>query len=252
MSTNTLVTGAGRGIGAAIAAALADAGHTVAVHAGHDADAARRVADTLPGTGHAVVVGDLSSPAECERIFAEAVDQLGGLDVLVNNAGIFRAQPVLSGSFADWHEAWRQTIDVNLLAPANLCRLMAEHLVQRPAGPAGGRLVNVGSRGAYRGEPENAAYGASKAGLHSLTQSLAVALAPHGIFSAAVAPGFVDTRMGRPALEGASGAAIRAQSPFNRVAEPEEVAATVAWLATAAPVWVSGTVIDVNGASHLR
>ena len=252
MSKNTLVTGAGRGIGSAIAAALAEAGHTVAVHAGHDAEAARRVAEALPGTGHAVVVGDLSDPAECERVFAEAVDRLGGLDVLVNNAGVFRAQPVTSGSFADWQDAWRQTIDVNLMAPANLCRLMAGHLIQRPEGPAGGRLVNVGSRGAYRGEPENPAYGASKAGLHSLTQSLAVALAPYGIFSAAVAPGFVDTRMGRPALEGASGAAIRAQSPFNRVAEPEEVAATVAWLAVEAPEWVSGTVIDVNGASHLR
>ncbi|MCC9145810.1 MULTISPECIES: SDR family oxidoreductase [unclassified Arthrobacter] len=251
MGTNILVTGAGRGIGSAIAAALAEAGCTVAVHAGHDAGAAQAVADALPGTGH-VVVGDLASPAECERVFADAVDQLGGLDVLVNNAGIFRAQPVTSGSFEDWQATWRQTIDVNLMAPANLCRLMAEHLLQRPEGPAGGRLVNVGSRGAYRGEPENPAYGASKAGLHSLTQSLAVALAPHGIFSAAVAPGFVDTRMGRPDLEGARGAAIRAQSPFNRVAEPEEVAATAAWLATDAPLWVSGTVIDVNGASYLR
>lgn len=252
MDTKILVTGAGRGIGSSIAAALAAGGHHVAVHAGHDEEAAARVADSLPGTGHAVVVGDLSSPAECERIFAEAVEKLGGLDVLVNNAGVFRAQPVTSGSYADWQQAWQQTIDLNLMAPANLCRLMAAHLMERPGGPAGGRLVNVGSRGAFRGEPENPAYGASKAALHSLTQSLAVALAPHGIFSAAVAPGFVDTRMGRPALEGASGTAIRAQSPFNRVAEPEEVAATVAWLATVAPVWVSGTIIDVNGASHLR
>ncbi|KAD3514884.1 SDR family oxidoreductase [Arthrobacter yangruifuii] len=252
MNSNILVTGAGRGIGSAIAAALAEAGHTVAVHAGHDAEAARRVAAALPGSGHAVVVGDLASPEGCRQVFAEAVDQLGGLDVLVNNAGIFRSQPVTSGSFEDWEAAWRQTIDVNLMAPANLCRLMAGHLLSRSQGPAGGRLVNVGSRGAYRGEPDNPAYGASKAGLHALTQSLALSLAPHGIFAAAVAPGFVDTRMGRPALEGESGVAIRAQSPFNRVAEPEEVAATVAWLATEAPIWTSGTIIDVNGASHLR
>ncbi len=252
MGQRILVTGAGRGIGAAIAAALAEAGHNLALHTGHDADAAHRVAASLPGTGHAVVVGDLSSADECGRIFAEAVEALGGLDVLVNNAGVFRAQPVTSGSYTDWQQAWRQTIDVNLMAPANLSRLMTEHLMQRPEGPAGGRLVNVGSRGAFRGEPENPAYGASKAALHALTQSLAVALAPHGIFAAAVAPGFVDTRMGRPALEGESGVAIRAQSPFNRVAEPEEVAAAVAWLAAEAPVWTSGTIIDVNGASYLR
>ena len=252
MSTHSLVTGAGRGIGSAIAAALAAAGHRVAVHAGHDAEAARRVAASLPGAGHAVVVGDLSSAAECERVFAEAAGQLGGLDVLVNNAGTYQPHPVDGTSYADWQDAWQRTMELNLLAPANLSWLMADHLVNRPQGGAGGRIVNVGSRGAYRGEAETPAYAASKAGLHALTQSLAVALASHGIFSAAVAPGFVDTRMGRPALEGASGAAIRAQSPFNRVAEPEEVAATVAWLATAAPEWVSGTVIDVNGASHLR
>ncbi|MDK1328120.1 SDR family oxidoreductase [Arthrobacter sp. zg-Y1143] len=252
MEKKILVTGAGRGIGAAIAAALAEAGCTVALHTGHDGEAARRVAAALPGTGHAVVVGDLSSPEECERVFAEAVGELDGLDVLVNNAGVFRAQPVTSGSYTDWQQAWRQTLDVNLVAPANLCRLMADHLMSRPQGPDGGRLVNVGSRGAFRGEPENPAYAASKAGLHALTQSLALSLAPHGVFAAAVAPGFVDTRMGRPALEGESGVAIRAQSPFNRVAEPEEVAATVAWLATEAPVWTSGTIIDVNGASYLR
>ena len=252
MGKRILVTGAGRGIGAAIAAALADAGHTLALHTGHDADAAHRVAASLPGAGHTVVVGDLSSAGECERVFAEAVGQPGGLDVLVNNAGTYLPHPVGATSYADWQQAWQRTLDLNLLAPANLSWLMADHLMKRPQGAAGGRIVNVGSRGAFRGEPENPAYAASKAGLHALTQSLAVALAPHGIVSTAVAPGFVDTRMGRPALEGDSGVAIRAQSPFNRVAEPEEVAAAVLWLATDAPEWVSGTIIDVNGASYLR
>lgn len=206
----------------------------------------------LPGSGHVVVVGDLSSPAECERIFTEAVEQLGGLDVLVNNAGIFHSQSVTNGSYADWQQGWQHTLAVNLLGPANLSWLMAIHLLHRSQGPGGGRLVTVGSRGAYRGEPENPAYGAAKAALHSLTQSLAVALAPHGIFSAAVAPGFVDTEMGRPVLDGPGGDAVRAQSPFGRVARPDEVAEAVRWLATTAPEWVSGTVIDVNGASYLR
>jgi 3-oxoacyl-[acyl-carrier protein] reductase len=250
--TRALVTGAGKGIGAAIAGALAVAGHRVAVHTGHDTKAAERTLASLPGDGHVLIVGDVSSPEVCADIFGSAVSGLGGVDVLINNAGMFRSHPVDSTSYRDWQEAWRRTLEVNLLGPAQLTWLMVDHLLHRAEGPTGGRLVSVGSRGAYRGEPITPAYGASKAGLHAMTQSLAVALAPHGIFSAAVAPGFVDTRMGRPALEGAAGQAVRAQSPFNRVAEPEEIAATVAWLATTAPVWASGTVVDVNGASYLR
>lgn len=222
------------------------------MHTGSDEAAAIRVVAGLPGAGHAVVVGDLSSPEACERIFGEVVAELGDLDVLVNNAGVFEAHPVDSTTYADWQQAWRRTLDVNLLGPANLSWLMVNHLLHRTRGPAGGRLVSVGSRGAYRGEPTTPAYGASKAAMHAMTQSLAVALAPSGIFAAAVAPGFVDTDMGRPVLDGPDGDAVRAQSPFGRVAEPSEVAATVAWLATTAPEWVSGTVIDVNGASYLR
>jgi 3-oxoacyl-[acyl-carrier protein] reductase len=251
-ATRTLITGAGKGIGAAIAEALAAAGHHVAVHTGHDTEAAERTLKALPGEGHIVLVGDLSSAEVCADVFGAAVDRLGGVDVLINNAGMFRSHPIDGSSYQGWQEAWQQTLQVNLLGPAHLSWLMVDHLLHRNEGPAGGRLVSVGSRGAYRGEPLTPAYGASKAGLHAMTQSLAVALAPHGIFSAAVAPGFVDTRMGRPALEGAAGQAVRAQSPFNRVAEPEEIAATVAWLATVAPVWVSGTVVDANGASYLR
>jgi NAD(P)-dependent dehydrogenase (short-subunit alcohol dehydrogenase family) len=251
-TTSTLVTGAGRGIGAAIAHALATAGHRVAVHAGHDTEAAEAVRAGLPGDGHAVVVGDLADPQVCERVFTQAVEELGGLDVLVNNAGMFTAHPIDGTSYPEWQQVWRRTLEVNLLGPANLSWLMAEHLLHRSRGPAGGRLISVGSRGAYRGEPATPAYGASKAGLHAMTQSLAVALAPHGIFAAAVAPGFVDTKMGRPVLQGAQGDAVRAQSPFGRVAEPEEVAAVVLWLAGDAPEWVSGTVVDVNGASYLR
>jgi NAD(P)-dependent dehydrogenase (short-subunit alcohol dehydrogenase family) len=224
----------------------------VAVHAGRDTAAASRVRDGLPGTGHLVVTGDLSAPEVCAQVVATVVDGLGELDVLVNNAGIFTAHPIDATSYADWQLAWRQSLDLNLVAPANLSWLMVEHLLQRRDGPVGGRLISVGSRGAYRGEPATPAYGASKAALHALTQSLAVALAPHRIFAAAVAPGFVDTEMASAVLAGPEGAAVRAQSPFGRVARPDEVAATVAWLATDAPEWVSGTVVDVNGASYLR
>ncbi|WP_422391327.1 SDR family NAD(P)-dependent oxidoreductase [Arthrobacter sp. N1] len=252
MTLSILVTGASRGIGAAIALDLSGRGHRIAVHAGRDTAAAEAVRDGLPGAGHTVVVGDVGDPDACRRIVDSAVDSLGGIDVLVNNAGIFEAHPVDGTSFEEWQQAWRRTLDVNLLGPANLAWLVAQHLVGRPAGPEGGRLISVGSRGAYRGEPATPAYGASKAGLHALTQSLAVALAPHGILAAAVAPGFVETDMGRTVLDGPGGDAVRAQSPFNRVATPEDIARTVGWLATDAPLWVSGTVVDANGASYLR
>ena len=246
------MTGASRGIGAAIARALAAAGHRVAVHAGRDGAAAERVRDALPGAGHLAVTGDLTEPRACARIVAEVVEGLGELDVLVNNAGVFTAHPVEATSYADWQRAWQTTLELNLVAPANLAWLAVDHLLHRQAGPAGGRLISIGSRGAYRGEPATPAYGASKAALHAMTQSLAVALAPHGIMAVAVAPGFVDTEMARGVLDGPQGAEVRAQSPFGRVATPEEIAATVAWLATDAPVWVSGTVLDANGASYLR
>jgi 3-oxoacyl-[acyl-carrier protein] reductase len=252
VTTCSLVTGASRGIGAAVAHALAAAGQRVAVHAGRDVTAAERVRDELPGSGHAVVTGDLTEPRTCARVVAAAIEELGELDVLVNNAGIYHGHPIEATSYPDWQRAWRQTLELNLLAPANLAWLLVEHLLHRERGPAGGRLISVGSRGAYRGEPSTPAYGASKAGLHAMTQSLAVALAPHGIVAVAVAPGFVDTEMARTILDGPDGPAVRAQSPFGRVATPAEIAATVAWLATDAPVWVSGTVLDANGASYLR
>ncbi|TKV28596.1 SDR family oxidoreductase [Arthrobacter sp. NamB2] len=252
MTLSILVTGASRGIGAAIAQELAARGHRLAVHAGRDGAAAAAVHAALPGTGHAVVVGDVADPEACESIVADTVGHLGGVDVLVNNAGIFEAHPIDTTPFEQWQQAWGHTLAVNLLGPANLAWLVARHLLDRPSGPEGGRLVSVGSRGAYRGEPLTPAYGASKAGLHSMTQSLAVALAPHGILAAAVAPGFVETDMGRSVLDGPGGDAVRAQSPFNRVATPEDIAQTVAWLATDAPLWVSGTVVDANGASYLR
>jgi NAD(P)-dependent dehydrogenase (short-subunit alcohol dehydrogenase family) len=110
----------------------------------------------------------------------------------------------------------------------------------------------VSSRGAFRGEPGQPAYGASKAGLNALGQSLAVTLAPHNITVSAVAPGFVQTDMAAAHLQGESGAAIRAQSPFGRVAEPDEIAAAVLYLASPEALWASGAILDLNGASYLR
>jgi 3-oxoacyl-[acyl-carrier protein] reductase len=124
--------------------------------------------------------------------------------------------------------------------------------VQHMIAGGGGTIVNVSSRGAFRGEPGQPAYGASKAGLNALGQSLALALAPHNIAVTAVAPGFVETDMAAAHLQGAGGAAIRAQSPFGRVAQPEEIAAAVVYLASPEAAWASGAILDLNGASYLR
>jgi NAD(P)-dependent dehydrogenase (short-subunit alcohol dehydrogenase family) len=178
-----------------------------------------------------------------------AANGLGGLDVLVNNAGVFVDHPVLGTSYEEWQAAWRATLGVNLAGAANVTWCAVRHMT---AGGRGGRIVNVGSRGAYRGEPAHPAYGASKAGLHAFCQSLAVALAPHGITVASVAPGFVQTDMTAGQLATPAGDAIRAQSPFNRVAAPEEIAAAVVYLASPEAAWSSGAVLDLNGASYLR
>ena len=247
--------------------------------------AAEAVRDSLPGQGHAIVRADLTDPEAVRAMVDDAAGQLGGLDVLVNNAGVYGGLPVLGTSYEEWQAAWQATLGVNLTGAANVTWCAVRHMVADGAGLAdgagqaesagraesagqadgagradgagagrarGGRIVNVGSRGAYRGEPAHPAYGASKAGLHAFGQSLAVALAPYGITVASVAPGYVATDMTAEELATQAGDVIRAQSPFNRVATPREVAAAVVYLASPESAWSSGAVLDLNGASYLR
>jgi 3-oxoacyl-[acyl-carrier protein] reductase len=246
-----LVTGSSRGIGRAVAEAFAAAGDIVAVHHRDSAALAAGVAAGLAGNGHVVVQADIADPAAVRTMVDAAASQLGGLDVLVSNAAVFGSRdplPVGEISYEQWQRVWRSTIDVNLVGAANVIWCAAQHLIAA----GGGRIVNVSSRGAFRGEPAQPAYGASKAGLNALGQSLAVALAPYNITVAAVAPGFVETDMAAAHLQGDTGAAIRAQSPFNRVATPQEVADAVVFLASPQAHWASGAILDLNGASYLR
>ena len=187
-----LVTGASRGIGAAVAHAFAAQGDRVAVHFGRRADQAEAVAAALPGTGHAVVGADLADPEAVRGMVDGAAEALGGLDVLVNNAGVFVPHPITATTYEAWQRAWRDTLAVNLVGPANACWCAVPHLRRGGAG----RIVNVASRGAFRGEPDQPAYGASKAGLVALGQSLARALGPLGIAVTAVAPGLHRDRHG--------------------------------------------------------
>ncbi|MFF8274588.1 SDR family NAD(P)-dependent oxidoreductase [Streptomyces lateritius] len=244
-----LVSGASRGLGRAVAQAFAANGDRVAVHYGSRADEASETLDSLEGTGHALVGGDLSAPAGAATVAGAAAEALGGIDVLVNNAAVNVRHPLPETPYDEWVAVWQRHVAVNLLATANLSHLAARRMIDQGGG---GRIVNIGSRGAFRGEPDHPAYGATKAAVHALGQSLAVSLAPHGIAVASVAPGFFATERVAPRLTGPEGEAIRAQSPFHRVAAPEEIAAAVLWLASPEAEWSSGAVLDLNGASHLR
>ena len=178
----------------------------------------------------------------------EVVERLGRIDILVNNAGIHEERLLTETSYEEWVAYFLRILDVNLLGAANTIYCAAQHMMKS----GGGRIVNISSRGAFRGEPTAPAYGASKAGMNSLGQSLAQLLAPHNIFIGTVAPGFVETDMAAERLSQPGGNAIRTQSPLNRVAKPEEVAHVAMFLASAGAEFTTGAIVDVNGASYLR
>src|SRR5919202_2056294 len=184
-----LVTGASRGIGAAVARAFAQAGDRVAVHYGARREQAEAVAAALPGDGHVVAGADLGDPEAVRRMVGEAAAALGRIDVLVNNSGVFEAHPITETSYEQWQRAWERTLGVNLVGAANVTWCAVRHMGR------GGRIVNVASRGAFRGEPGQPAYGASKAALVAFGQSLARALGPRGVAVTTVAPGWTETEM---------------------------------------------------------
>jgi 3-oxoacyl-[acyl-carrier protein] reductase len=246
MSRAILVTGASRGIGAAAARAFAERGDRVAVHYGASRERAEEVLAALPGEGHAVVGADLADPDAVLAMVDATASALGGIDVLVNNAGVFEHHPITETTYDEWQRGWQQTLGVNLVGAANVTWCAVQHMA------GGGHIVNVASRGAFRGEPKAPAYGASKAGIIAFGQSLARALGPVGIAVTSVAPGFTATDMAAEELVGEKGEARRAESPLGRVATPEEVAAAIVYLASPEAVMASGTVLDVNGASFLR
>ncbi|MBH8550993.1 SDR family oxidoreductase [Nostocaceae cyanobacterium CENA357] len=248
LGKNVLVTGASRGIGKAVVTAFAQAGARVAVHYHQQTKAAQQVHQSLVGTGHILVQADLANPVAIEQMVNQAIAELGHIDVLVNNAGIYQEHPLQPTSYEDWQVAWQQTINVNLLGAVNVSYCVAQHMIERH----NGRIINVTSRGAFRGEPRATAYAASKAGLNAFSQSLALHLAPHNIFVNAVAPGWVETDMSQATLKSPAGEAIRQQSPLNRVANPEEVAHTILFLASEGAEMLTGAILDVNGASYLR
>jgi NAD(P)-dependent dehydrogenase (short-subunit alcohol dehydrogenase family) len=245
---NVLITGASRGIGRATAIAFAQADARVAIHFNQQQAAAEQLKASLPGAGHITVQADIGDPEAVARMVEQAVAGLGYIDILVNNAGIYHDHPLAETNYKDWQRAWQQIIGVNLIGAANVAYCVARQMIERGSG----RIINVTSRGAFRGEPTANAYGASKAGLNAFSQSLARYLAPYNIFVTAVAPGWVETDMAFETLNSPAGEAIRRQSPLNRVAYPQEVAYTILFLASAGAEFLTGGIVDINGASYLR
>ena len=243
-----LITGGSRGIGRATVQEFAAHGDTVVINFRSDEAAATKTLHSLKGEKHAAIRADLTDPESAAELIEAVTEHYGRLDVLVNNAGGYDRHPPLDTSYNDWQQHWEATTKLNLLAPVNLMYLAGRYMAQH----GGGRIVNVSSRGAFRGEPLAPAYAASKAGLNAAAQSMARAMGSSKVFITCVAPGFVETDMARRILDSPEGEEIRVQSPLGRVARPEEVARAIYFLASGKADFCTGAILDINGASYLR
>jgi len=243
-----LVTGSSRGIGKESAKLLAEKGANVIIQYHKNREAAEATLSELKPANHIIIQADLSNDESLKSLVHTVLEKYAKVDVLVNNAGVFDILEFENADLEAWQEHWQKTISLNLYGPANLSFLLAKHMVKN----GGGRIVNISSRGAFRGEPVAMAYGASKAGLNALGQSMAKALAPKGVFVYTIAPGFVETDMSKPALDSPMADMFLNESPLGRVAQPEEVANMVHYCADEAPEFMTGCIIDINGASYLR
>jgi NAD(P)-dependent dehydrogenase (short-subunit alcohol dehydrogenase family) len=242
-----LVTGASRGIGRAAALALAGAGATVAVHYGRSRDAAEEVADAC-GHGAVPVQADLTDLDATDRLFARVVDALGKVDALVNNAGVAVSAPLDADTDA-WNDAWTRTMQVNLRAPELLCRHAVTHF--RETG--GGRIINIASRAAFRGDtPDYMAYAASKAGIVALTKSLARGFGDDNVKAFAIAPGFTRTDMAQDFIDTYGEDYATNDLALSQLTEPDDIAPTIVFLASGHADHATGTSIDINAGSYVH
>ncbi len=243
-----LVTGASGGIGSAIALLAAQRGCRVGLHYHTNKEKVENLLDKMPGKGHFTLSANLNHAKETENLVRQCQERAGKIDILVNNAGIYQPVPFDSATTYKYLTNFKKTLYINLFAPALLCFETARLMESK----GGCRIVNISSRGAFRGEPDAWAYGSAKAGLNALGQSMAKALGGKNIFVFTVAPGFVETEMSKPYMKGEQKESILGQSPLHRVASPEEVAGTAIYCALDAPDFMTGSIIDINGASYLR
>jgi 3-oxoacyl-[acyl-carrier protein] reductase len=242
---SALVTGGSRGIGKACCELLARAGARLAVNYRVERPWAELLVRSIEEQGGEAfaLAADIAVREEAEMMVEETVDRYGGLDILVNNAGIWKGSPIEEMSDGEWNEM----LGVNLTGTFHMIRAAVPHM--KTAGS--GRIINVSSTAGQRGESLHAHYAASKSAVIGLTKSLAVELAPHGILTNCVAPGWVDTDMTEAALESEDGEKVLAAIPLNRVARPEEIAGAVLFLASDLASFVNGEIVNVNGGAVL-
>jgi 3-oxoacyl-[acyl-carrier protein] reductase len=242
-----LVTGASRGIGREAAIRLAEAGARVAVGYRSNEAQAQELVRSI-GENRAVSVrADMGNAEQVRQLVIDVTGRFGRIDILVNNAGAVTPNPLDGGDYEAWQRGWQRTFDVNLFGAANAAFLVIPGM--RAAG--GGKIINVASRSAFRGETELADYAAAKAGLVNLTRSLARSHAKDNIIATCVAPGFVETDMAAPFLARQRGELI-AQVPTGRVGTVDDVAGVILFLASPMADYLAGATIDVNGGSYFH
>jgi 3-oxoacyl-[acyl-carrier protein] reductase len=240
-----LVTGGSRGIGRACCELAARAGARVAIGYRFERPAAEALVRSIVDAGGEAhcVAAELADRGEAEMLVDDAAERFGGLDVLINNHGIWKGAPIDEMSDGEWSEM----IGINLTGAFHVISAAVPHF---KAG-GGGTIVNLSSTAGQRGEAGHSHYAATKGAIISMTKSLAVELAPHGIRTNCVAPGWVDTDMSHETLTGPRAEEIRAAIPLGRPGTAEEIAGVVLFLASPLAAFINGEVINVNGGSVL-
>jgi len=246
-NTSVLVTGASRGIGAAVALAMGKAGARVAIHYRDQRQRADALAAKI-GASAEVFQADLSDIDECAALWRAVATRFGRIDTLVNNAGIAISSPLDLAS-EDWVTGWDTTMAVNLRAPAILSRLAIAHFTEK----GGGRIINISSRAAFRGDqPAYLAYAASKGGLVALTRSIARGFGKAGILAFNVAPGFTRTEMAQDFLDQYGEDYATNDIALERLTEPDDIAPFIVFLASGIGDHSTGCTIDINAASYVH
>ena len=242
---NILVTGSSRGIGAAISKELGKSGARIAIHYKRERQSAEEIAKII-GNNSKVFKANLQDPDQCELLFKSVLNKFGHIDAIVNNAGTAILSPLNN---ENWVKEWDKTMSINLRAVGILCKLAIQHFKTRKSG----RIINIASRAAFRGDTaEYLAYAASKAGVVSLSKSIARAFGKDGITCFVVAPGWVKTDMANESIEEYGDEYILQGNSLDRLTEPEDIAPIVTLLASGLADHATGTTIDINAASYVH